>query len=116
MHVQEQYQKFPSFEEGCLHRRRKGGIDKVETWAPSFSNRNLISGSARTLLISLLSRAASSGGVPCGAKNPTHNVVHLTDDDMKKQLQTYCTAHPADLFVIAVTKIFESLPAIAHSP
>src|SRR5277367_6966062 len=49
-------------------------IDKAETCAPSFSSRNLISGSVRTLLISALSRAASSGGAPRGAKNPTHKV------------------------------------------
>lgn len=45
-------------------------------------------------------------------KLATRNVYHFSDDNMKKALQTYCTAHPADLFLVAVTKTFTELPEI----
>jgi len=50
------------------------------------------------------------------AKTPTRNVMHLSDDNMKKALQTYCAGHPADLFVIAVTKTFQALPETPVPP
>jgi hypothetical protein len=43
-------------------------------------------------------------------KNSTHNVYRLSDDGMKKALQAYCNAHPADMFEVAVTKVFLAQP------
>jgi hypothetical protein len=43
-------------------------------------------------------------------KSPTHSLARITDDNQKKALQAYCTAHPADAFMIAVTKVFFNIP------
>ena len=48
--------------------------------------------------------------VAAAQKTPTRNIARITDDKQKKALQTYCSAHPTDSFMAAVTKIFFDIP------
>lgn len=43
-------------------------------------------------------------------KTPTRNITRVTDDNQKKALAAYCSAHPTDTFVVAVTKVYFNIP------
>lgn len=43
-------------------------------------------------------------------KTPTRNITRISDDNQKKALAAYCSAHPADSFVVAVTKVYFNVP------
>ena len=43
-------------------------------------------------------------------KSTTHGLGRISDEKQKKALETYCTAHPGDSFLVAVTKVFYNTP------